>query len=46
MRLARLFDSLRSKQGLSVAQWVLIFAAAFAVSIPGSDPGHRVDEVR
>ena len=46
MRLARLFDSLRSKQGLSVAQWVLIFAAAFAVSIPFSDPGHRVDEVR
>ena len=46
MKLASFFDLLRAKQGLSWVQWTLIVAAAFAVSLPFSDPGHHVEEVR
>jgi signal transduction histidine kinase len=46
VKFARLLDLLRAKHGLSFVQWILIFATAFAVSLPFSDPGHHVEEVR
>lgn len=46
MKFARLFDSFRANNGLSLVQWALILTAAFTVSWPFSDSGHHVDEVR
>ena len=45
VKLSTLSGFFRAKQGLSFAQWSLIFAAAIAISLPFSDPGHHVDQV-